>query len=150
MTRYCCLKPIAASSVCVRAASRRAECWARATSTKRVRRSSANASTAALVLRALLFQAGQRPEAGGVALAGLEKAAPRAGQLQQADGMAGRGGVENDVVVIGGQRRDRSSSAVNSSKAAISVVQAPESCSSMPFTTASGSTPRTGPTMRSR
>ena len=42
------------------------------------------------------------------------------------------------------------SSAVNSSKAAISVVQAPESCSSMPLTTASGSTPRTGPTMRSR
>jgi hypothetical protein len=42
------------------------------------------------------------------------------------------------------------SRAVNSSKAAISVVQAPESCSSMLRTASSGSTPRTGPTMRSR
>ena len=42
------------------------------------------------------------------------------------------------------------SRAVNSSKAAISVVQAPESCSSMLRTTRSGNLPRTGPTIRSR
>jgi hypothetical protein len=54
-----------------------------------------------LVLAALLFQTGQGAKAGGVALALLEKAAPRAGQLQQADGVAGGRGVENDVVEVG-------------------------------------------------
>ena len=49
--------------------------------------------------RALLVQAGQRAQAGGVALAGLEEVGPRAGQLQQPDGVAGGGGVEDDVVV---------------------------------------------------
>jgi hypothetical protein len=103
-----------------------------------------------LVLAALLLQPGQRAEAGGIALALLQKAAPGARQLQQADGVAGGRGVENDVVEVGRVRCASTSRAVNSSKAAISVVQAPESCSSMPRTTASGSTPRTGPTMRSR
>src|ERR1017187_486667 len=42
------------------------------------------------------------------------------------------------------------SSLENSSKAAISIVQAPESCSSMPRTMASGSLPRYGPTSFSR
>ena len=56
-----------------------------------------------LVLAALLFQPGQRAQAGRVALARLEKAAPRAGQLQQADGVAGGRGVEDDVLVVVGQ-----------------------------------------------
>jgi hypothetical protein len=42
------------------------------------------------------------------------------------------------------------SSFENSSNAAISTVQAPESCSSMLATATAGSTPRYGPTMRSR
>ena len=52
-----------------------------------------------LILRALLFQSGERAEARGVALSRFEEAAPRDGELQQADGVAGRRGVENDVVV---------------------------------------------------
>ena len=39
---------------------------------------------------------------------------------------------------------------VNSLKEAISVVQAPDNCSSIEATSAGGSRPRTGPTMRSR
>ena len=42
------------------------------------------------------------------------------------------------------------SSLVNSSNAAISSVQAPESCYSMLATALAGSTPRYGPTTRSR
>ena len=42
------------------------------------------------------------------------------------------------------------SSFENSSNAAISIVQAPENCSSMLRTEASGRTPRYGPTIRSR
>ena len=42
------------------------------------------------------------------------------------------------------------STRVNSSKAAISIVHAPESCSSMRARAAAGSTPRYGPTTRSR
>ena len=55
------------------------------------------------VLVALLFKAGQRAEARGVALAFFEKTAPGARQLQQPDGMPGGRGVKNDVVVAGGQ-----------------------------------------------
>ncbi len=55
-----------------------------------------------LVLRALLVEPGERPEAGGVALPGVQKPAPRARQLQQADGVPGRRRVEDDVVVPGG------------------------------------------------
>ena len=51
----------------------------------------------------------------------------------------------NSLVAVGSP-----SSLVNSSKAAISTVHAPESCSSMLATAASGSTPRYGPTTRSR
>ena len=58
-----------------------------------------------LVLAALLFEAGQGTQAGGIALAFVEKAAPGAGQLQQADGVAGGRRIEDDVVVIGGQGR---------------------------------------------
>ena len=50
-----------------------------------------------LVLRTLLFQPGQRPQAGGVAFAFFQKTAPGAGQLQHADGVAGGRGVEDDV-----------------------------------------------------
>jgi hypothetical protein len=54
-----------------------------------------------LVLAALLLQPGQRPQAGGVALACLQKTAPCARQLQQADGVARGRGVEQDVLVAG-------------------------------------------------
>ena len=133
----------------MRATSRKVARCARATRISRVRAGIGQRVDGGLVLRALLFQPGQRTEARGIALARFEETAPGAGQLQQADGVAGRRGVEDDVVVTVGQALSVSS-AVNSSNAAISVVQAPDSCSSMPLTTASGSTPRTGPTMRSR
>ena len=51
-----------------------------------------------LVLGALLVEASQRAQARGVALAGFQKAAPRARQAEQADGVAGGRGVEDDVV----------------------------------------------------
>ena len=47
---------------------------------------------------ALLVEPGQRAQAGGVALAVVEEVGPRPGQLQQPDGVAGGGGVEQDVV----------------------------------------------------
>ena len=58
-----------------------------------------------LVLRTLFFQPGQWPEAGSIALALFKKAAPGSRQLQQADGMPGRRGVEYDMVKIDGERR---------------------------------------------
>ena len=60
------------------------------------------------VLGALLFQSGQRAKARRIAFAFFEEAAPGAGQLQQPDGVPGRRGIENDVVVVGGQRPSRS------------------------------------------
>ena len=57
-----------------------------------------------LVLGALFFQSGQRAETRGVALARFQKARPGARQLQQANGMTGGRGVENDVLEIGGER----------------------------------------------
>ncbi len=57
--------------------------------------------------------------------------------------------VEHDVVVLFDQF-ESVSSAVNSSKAAISVVQAPDSCSSIPLMTSAGSAARTGSITRSR
>ncbi len=51
------------------------------------------------VLAALLFQPGQRSEAGGIALGRLQKAAPGPRQLQQTDGVAGGRCVKNDVLV---------------------------------------------------
>ena len=54
---------------------------------------------------ALLVQTGQRSQAGCVALAFVEELGPRAGQLQQPDGVPGRGGVEQDVVEL--RRSDR-------------------------------------------
>ena len=55
-----------------------------------------------LILRALLFEPRERAEAGGVAFSRFKEAAPCDGELQQADGVAGRRGVEDDVVVTGG------------------------------------------------
>ena len=52
-----------------------------------------------IILCALLFEARERAEARGVAFARFEKARPGDGQLQQPDGVAGRRGVENNVVV---------------------------------------------------
>ncbi len=58
-----------------------------------------------LVLAALLLQAGQRAQAGGVSLASLEEAGPGAGQLQQANRVARRCRIEQDVIVVARQRR---------------------------------------------
>ena len=52
----------------------------------------------------LLLETGQRPEAGRVALALLEEAGPRAGQLEEAQRVTGGCGVEDDVVVAVGHR----------------------------------------------
>ena len=57
-----------------------------------------------LVLAALFLQPSQGAETGGIAFACLQKAAPGSRQLQQANGVAGGGGVKNDVIVIGSQR----------------------------------------------
>ena len=50
-------------------------------------------------LRSWLVEAGQRTEAGRVAEPVFEEGGPFAGELEQPDGVAGRGGVEDDVVV---------------------------------------------------
>ncbi len=56
------------------------------------------------VLGASLLESSQRPQAGGVSFAVVKETGPGAGKLQQPDGMTGRGGVEDDVVVplVGG------------------------------------------------
>ncbi len=59
------------------------------------------------VAASLFFQTGQRAQARRVALACVEEAAPGAGQLQQPDGVSGRRGVEDDVVVARRSARGR-------------------------------------------
>ena len=51
----------------------------------------------------LLLQARERAQAGRIALARRQEVGPRPGKLQQADGMPGRRGVEDDVVIPGDQ-----------------------------------------------
>ena len=51
---------------------------------------------------AILLESAHGPQAGRVTLAVVEVAGPAAGQLQQADSVAGGGGVEDDVVVAHG------------------------------------------------
>ena len=58
-----------------------------------------------LVLGALLFQPCQWAQARCIALAFIEKAAPRARQLQHPDRVSGRRRIEDDVIVIGIERR---------------------------------------------
>ena len=58
-----------------------------------------------LVRHALLFEPGQWAETRGIAFAGFQKTAPRARQLQQADGVAGGGRVKHDVIEVSGQGR---------------------------------------------
>ncbi len=53
--------------------------------------------------RALPFQPRQRAKARCIARAGFQKAQPRAGQAQQADGLPGGGGVEDYMVVAAEQ-----------------------------------------------
>ena len=53
----------------------------------------------------MFLQAGKRSEAGRITFAFFEKAAPRARQLQQADRVSGRCGIEDDVLVVGSQAR---------------------------------------------
>ena len=48
----------------------------------------------------MLLQSGQRAQAGGVSLAGRQEIGPGTGQLKQPDGVAGRGGVEDDVLIL--------------------------------------------------
>lgn len=50
------------------------------------------------VLRTLLLQPGQRAQAGSVTVAGLQKADSCPWQLQQPDPVAGRRGIEHDVI----------------------------------------------------
>ena len=58
-----------------------------------------------LIAAALLFQSGQRSEARRIAFPVFQKAGPGPRQLQQPDGVAGRRGIEHDVVVMFDQRR---------------------------------------------
>ena len=53
----------------------------------------------------LFLQPGQRAKAGGAALVGIDVAAPRRRQCQQAQRVAGRCSVEDDVVECCGRRR---------------------------------------------
>ena len=55
-----------------------------------------------LETRLLHLQPRMRAEAGGAPVVALEKAGPRLGQAQQAQGVAGRRGVEDDVVELRG------------------------------------------------
>jgi hypothetical protein len=87
-TRYCFDRPMAASSVWVRAASRSVGLCARATSTSRVR-GVGQGIDGGLVLAALLLQPGQRPQAGGVALARLPESRSRR-RATAAGGWCGR------------------------------------------------------------
>ena len=65
-----------------------------------------------MVTCALLFESGERTEAGRVALSGLQKPGPCAGKLEQPDRMTCRSGIEDDMVVtvddavVGQQRRE--------------------------------------------
>ena len=56
------------------------------------------------VFRRLVLRAGQRAQAGGTFGIGLDEPAPGARQLEQADGVTGRCGVEDDVLVVAGHR----------------------------------------------
>ena len=58
-----------------------------------------------LVAITLFFQPGQGAQARGIALARFQETAPGAGQLQQADGVAGGRRVEQDVLVLRVQGR---------------------------------------------
>jgi hypothetical protein len=93
-----------------------------------------------LVLAALALESGERTEAARSCGMLLRVATPGAGQGQQPQGVSDRGGVEQDSVVLG--CRVAGEDGVNSLNAAISIVQAPESCSCMVASALSGRTPR--------
>ncbi len=143
------MMPMAVSSSWVLATSASADGCARVTSTMRVRLPSPSASTApAYCARCFSSPAsGPRQEASPF---------PVVRNPLQAPGSCRRrivwpvGAVSKTMWSYLPATPVSVSREVNSSNAAISVVHAPESCSSMPLTTASGRTPRTGPTIRSR
>ena len=149
MTKYCWVSPIPASSLCVRTASFNVAVCARATRTRRVFCGSASASTAALYwVRCFSSPAnGPRHEASPLPSSRKPLQAPGNCNMRMVWPV---GAVSNTMWSNSCVSELSINSAVNSSNAAISVVHAPESCSSMPLTIASGRMPRTGPTMRSR
>ena len=67
-----------------------------------------------------------RPKARGTAIIAFEKSCPCLGQAEKPERVTCRGRVEDDVIVA---RASSPSRPTNSSNAAISVVQAPDSCS---------------------
>ena len=128
--------PMCRSSFAVRAISASAERWP-GDQDQQGRGRVARASRPRRVAPALLLQARRAAPDRRRSLARFEKPAPGTGQLEQPDGVARRRRIEYDMFVLVDEVASVSSS-VNSSKAAISVVQAPESCSSMLFSAFSG------------
>ena len=94
------------------------------------------------VERPLALEPGERPQARGAAGVLVEEPGPGRRQRQQAQRVPGGRGVEDDVVEARAVAAASPRRRVNSSNAAISTVHAPDSCSSMLRSAASGSTPR--------
>ena len=136
------LTPRAASSSRVRSASRSAAASGAADQHHGGLRRVGQTRHGRGIERLLLLQPGQRAEAGGAAGGGVDELAPGRGQGQQAQGVAGGRGVEDDVIELARSPAGSPSSLENSSKAAISTVQAPENCSSMLAMAAAGRMPR--------
>ena len=141
--------PSAASSALVRAASESAERSGRVTSTIVVRVGSESASTVAWY-SARCFSS---PASGPRQL--VPKALCSTNPVQAEGSVRSRsvcpvGAVSNRTWSNSAVAAGSPSSRANSSNAAISTVQAPESCSSMLFTAAGGRSSRYGPTTRSR
>ena len=142
-TRCWRCNPKSASSSWVRETSLKADRWARETSTMRVWFPSASASTAALYWLCCFSRPakGPRQEAppGFSSMKLLH--APGSWSIRMVWPV---GAVSKTIWSYSSRNAMSVRSAVNSSNAAISVVHAPDSCSSIPATTSSGSSPRTG------
>ena len=141
--------PIASSSSCVRAASAKADAWARATSTMRVRCGSCSAATAsAYTARCFSRPAiGPRHEASPWPTLRKSVQAPGSCSIRSVWPVGAVSKMMWSYLVRNSGWVSRS---VNSLKEAISVVQEPESCSVIEAISAAGSSARTGPTIRSR
>jgi hypothetical protein len=101
------------------------------------------------ILLTLLFQPGHWAKTGSTIWITFNEATPGTGKLEKANRVARRRCIKNDVIKAG-QQEASVNKPVNSSNAAISVVQAPESCSLILLTTSSGRRPLIGSTILER